>query len=422
MAQPIIPRAVRNMARSPIRSALVTLMLGVVVAVFLTLAQAAQAVADRTEGIAASFLNLVEVRAAGATGMGVGVDALPEEFFEPVDQIEGVARVEPYLLQRTADPSKPVTISIFVGVRPADTLRVASHGEVGGPRVVSGRALMPEDTGRGVAVIGATYADLYDLSVGDVLTLEPGRFLLSDRPNPDVTIDPLNVEVVGVFESGFTFGDAQVFLPLDVAQHAFRQEGRVTNVFVTAESADKVAQVEQDLRRVFGDRADVISGQGTLQRFTSTLDRIRDTSLIGAGVALVVAALVILLTMALVAAERQTEVGVLKALGATSRDVVAQFLAETAAMALLGAAMGFGLYWVFGSTLGTTLVGRAAAEIPTMTGFEESPLTAIGVELGGSALAVALTVGAILLLTAVGNLIPTMRAVRLSPAEAIRDG
>ena len=415
-------RGVRNLWRAPIRTVLLVAVLALGVGVFLTMAQAAQAIGARTDELAGSYQTLIEVRAAGATGMGVGADALPADFFEPAEAIDGVEDVGPYLYQRALDPSQPVPIAIFVGMRPSDAMRVAAHGEVGDPQVVAGRRLQPGDEGRPVAVIGTVYAEQYGLEPGGRLTLPPDRILADPtNPDPDAAAEPLQLEVVGIFDAGFSFGNNQVMLPLDVAQDAFAKDGKITHVFVEAASAGQVDDVEARLQEVFGERADIISGRDTAARFAATLGAIQTNSLLGAGIALVVSAIVIGFAMALVTAERRTEIGVLKALGASRGELTRQFLAEATALATAGALAGLALFWALGGVLGQALLGRAAATVPTMTAFGESPLQAVGIRLDTSLSTVALTLLGVVLLAAAGNLIPLIRTVRLEPAEAIRE-
>ncbi|MCZ6624096.1 MAG: hypothetical protein O7B35_07685, partial [Deltaproteobacteria bacterium] len=114
---------------------------------------------------------LLELRAAGATGMGVGVDALPEDFFEPARGVPDVVKVEKYLYQRMFDPNRAASISIVVGVGPGATLRLATHGELGKPKIIDGRDLSPQDKGKSVAVVGKAYADYYNLKAGDTFIL-----------------------------------------------------------------------------------------------------------------------------------------------------------------------------------------------------------------------------------------------------------
>jgi putative ABC transport system permease protein len=416
-----ISRGAHNISRSGVRAALVTAILGLAVAVFLTMASSSQAIARQTDTLASQVQTLIEVRAAGATGMGAGSEALPASFFDPARQVDNVDRVEPYLYQRAIDRQADTPISIFVGVQPGDTLRVASHGEVGDPTIVAGRNLQPEDAGQRVAVIGKGYAEQYDITLGEEFTLPANRVLLQDRPGLAAPVSPLTLRAVGIFDAGFQFGDAQVFLPLDVAQAAFNEPGKATHVFVTAASARVVDQVESDLRRAFAPRADVISGQQTAQTFANTLGAIGANAASAAVVAIAIAAAIVLFTMALVVRERTREIGVLKALGASTGEIRRQFLSESVVLALLGAAVGVGLFALLGSRLAGLLLPQAAGGLPSMTftGGEDL-LSTVGIAPELSAQSLTLALAAAVLLGLLGSIYPLVRAARLHPVEAMR--
>nr|MDP9479331.1 ABC transporter permease [Actinomycetota bacterium] len=238
--------------------------------------------------------------------------------------------------------------------------------------------------------------------------------------DPDAQVEDLTVRVIGIYDAGFRFGNNQVFIPLDVAQRTFDQEDKATHVFAAVNSVENMPQVERDLRQAFGDEADVISGQETVRAYAQTLQSIQGNSLLAAGVALAVGALVTLFTMALATRERTREIGTLKAIGASGRQVGAQFAAEAVTLALVGGLVGLIIYLVAGTALASLLLGAASAGQATTFVGGENPLSSLGLTYGLSAVALAAVVVAVLVLSLLGSLYPAARTARTSPTEALR--
>jgi ABC-type lipoprotein release transport system permease subunit len=403
----VLKRGVRNVYRSGTRAVLVILLLGLAVGVFLTMAQAAAGIAAQTGKVGGALATLIEVRAAGASGMGQGQDALPVTFFERAKQVPNVERAEPALYQRMRDPGKDTPITIAAGVQPGGILRVAFHGELGDPKIVEGRNFTPVDAGEPLAIVGTALAETHELDVGSEWTLKKDWVALEDRPDPDAQVEDLTVRVIGIYDAGFRFGNNQVFIPLDVAQRTFDQEDKATHVFAAVNSVENMPQVERDLRQAFGDEADVISGQETVRAYAQTLQSIQGNSLLAAGVALAVG-------------ERTREIGTLKAIGASGRQVGAQFAAEAVALALVGGLVGLIIYLVAGTALASLLLGAASAGQATTFVGGENPLSSLGLTYGLSAVALAAVVVAVLVLSLLGSLYPAARTARTSPTEALR--
>jgi putative ABC transport system permease protein len=123
--------------------------------------------------------------------------------------------------------------------------------------------------------------------------------------------------------------------------------------------------------------------------------------LLGLGaVALLVGGVGIANVMVISVLERRTEIGVRRALGATKRHIRLQFVVESAMLAALGG-------------VGGVIIGAAIT-----AGYANSQDWVISVPTS----ALALGVGAALLIGALAGLYPAARAARLDPAEAVRPG
>jgi len=250
-------------------------------------------------------------------------------------------------------------------------------------------------------VVGEVFARQYRAEVGEEFVL-PASVLRGRSGGPQV--GELRARVVGVYETGVVFGDNQVFVPLGVLQAALGRLGEVSGLWVQAADAGQVAAVETAIREALGGRADVLSNQAAARLAAEALADVSGNARLGAAVAGLVGAGVVAFTMALVVRERRTEVGVLKALGASHAEVVGQFVAEAVALAALGALVGLALAFLSGDVLSRLLLG----------GRPSIPRATFG----------AATVGWGLLLAAasgiVGSLYPAGVALRLQPAEALR--
>ena len=143
-------------------------------------------------------------------------------------------------------------------------------------------------------------------------------------------------------------------------------------------------------------------GAETMASYIVTTDRILGgVAIIGtvaASISLLVGGMGIMNMMGTAVLERTREIGVRKAIGATERDILSQFLVEAALISLAG-----GLLGLLIGTLAS--VGLAAA-----TGFPLVP--SVGAILG--ALGVSVGVGVL------SGWLPARRAARMHPVEALR--
>lgn len=139
------------------------------------------------------------------------------------------------------------------------------------------------------------------------------------------------------------------------------------------------------------------------------------------GVALLVAAFGVANTMTMAILERTKEIGLMKAIGATDRDVLTVFLIEAGLVGLTGGLAGVGLSYFL-----QNLINEAVRNIPADGGGGGIMFLPFDpAQIGGNLVVIPseLAIGAVLLATAVGigaGLYPALRAARMLPVVALK--
>jgi putative ABC transport system permease protein len=225
--------------------------------------------------------------------------------------------------------------------------------------------------------------------------------------------------VIGVLKAkgGSTFGSADNFIliPITTAQARLVHRSvhdRVDLILVQARNADQVRQASDQVSAVLRARHRITLGSDDFtvlsqQDFVNTARTITGvfTIFLGgiAAISLLVGGIGIMNIMLVSVTERTREIGLRKALGARKRDILIQFLTESALLSLLGGVVGIMLGYLI-----ALIVGKVAAA----NGTPFSP------QVGANAILLAT-----LFSTAVGlffGLYPANRAASLQPVEALR--
>ena len=234
------------------------------------------------------------------------------------------------------------------------------------------------------------------------------------------------LRVVGVIESDPSagiggFGGGRVFVPLQVAEKLHPAQANDVQEFVRGggsgrstygaltvrvKSPKDVLPVEEAIKKMGFQTFSLLDATRSLRLVFTVFDLF--LGLFGS-LALTVASLGIINTLVMAILERRREIGVLKALGATDRDVRSLFFAEAGAMGLFGGVVGVFLGWLIGQalTLGTTIYLRRQ-DLPGVK------ISYVPWWLAVTAVAFAVAVSLI------AGLYPAGRAARLNPVEALR--
>ena len=305
-----------------------------------------------------------------------------------------------------------------LGIESADT----AVGPLSSVELTDGRLLEADDEGANVAVIDATYATTNDLAV-------------------DGTIDVGGTEmtIVGIVASTSSDADtaADVYIPLDVAQTLAGVDDVVSTIYVQAESAGSIADVQTALQEELPEAT--VSSQSDLAATVSGSLSSASSLITSLGtwlsilVLAVAVALAVLFTISGVS-RRTREFGTLKAIGWSNGRVVGQVAGESMVQGLIGGIGGLviGLAGVAAINLISPTISTASSSVDTAGGPGGGGMPGGGfgtvaetttdivlsapVSIGIVLAAVGLAIAGGLIAGAFGG----WRAARLSPAEALR--
>ncbi|MSO19607.1 MAG: ABC transporter permease [Acidobacteria bacterium] len=213
---------------------------------------------------------------------------------------------------------------------------------------------------------------------------------------------------------------ARVFIPLGLAEkmnllQSADLRGSVTtgggrrtysSLMTQVKSPARVGEVQDAVRRMGFRTFSILNASQSLRRFFAILDLF--LAIFGS-MALAVASLGIANTLVMAVLERRREIGIMKALGASDRDIKMLFFAEAGSLGLVGGLLGVAFGWAMskGINLATEYYLRQR-QLPPETVSSVPPwLVAVGI---GFAIIVSLIAG----------LYPASRAAKLDPVQAIR--
>ncbi|HEX2179656.1 MAG TPA: FtsX-like permease family protein [Actinomycetota bacterium] len=351
-----------------------------------------------------------------------------DNLFSDVNEgIDVVVRAESEFESQLGGSRSPIPDSLVATVRAVDGVEAAAGS-------VSGYAQFVDDEGEAVTTGGAPTlgASWYDEPQGslilrdgrapsgpdevvvDAATARNHNFDVGDRVRIITQIGPREFQVSGIagFGEADNLGGATLAVfDLATAQELFQKPGRLDSVDVAAEDGVTVEELQESLAEVLPDGVEATSASDAAaeqsELIKEALGFFNTALLIFSGISLFVGAFLIFNTFSITVAQRTREFALLRALGASGRQVTGAVFLEALLIGIfasvVGIVFGFGIAVALNALLSTFGI-----DLPN-EGMVFLPRTAL----------VAAVVG--IGVTLVASIAPARRAARISPMAALRE-
>src|SRR3954467_9369036 len=339
-----------------------------------------------------------EAASSAAAGVGVSRPRIPAGLLPDIRKVPGVAAAEGVtsgyalitdthgkaVLPKGGAPTMGYTL-------PAD---VKLRGDV---KMTTGRA----PTGADEVAIDATAAAEHHIPLGS-------RIRLLFR-GPSETFTVVGTVVFGKDKD--LGGTTSAYFTGATAQRVLGTSGTYDEIHVRSNGDVSDATLAQRVNAVVPHGEEAVTGASAAAEASQVIkDQFAFVSVlftVFAGIALFVGAFIIWNTFTMVVAQRIREMALMRAIGATRRQVMTNLLSEAVLLGVLASAAGVGLGAAVAKGL-NTLVTALGFSLPTTT-----------LQIHAHTVVVSMIVGVVV--TLASALVPARRATKVLPVEALRD-
>lgn len=297
--------AFENLRQRPVRTCLSVLAIGVEVTMILTIVGISYGTLDETarraRGVGADIL----VRPPTSSIFGLSAAPMSEKLVP-------FLMTQPHVTFATGTMGQPLGgFDVITGIDLAEFNRLS-----GGFRFVSGGPFKNDDD----LIVDEYYARQHKLTVGGTITLANQVWRVS-----------------GIFESGKL---SHICARLNVLQNLTGNPGKLSQIYLKLDDPAHAQLVVDQLRGKLPGYFIYTMEEFTSLLTISSVGLLRDFIAVVIGIAVIVGFIVVAMAMYTAVLERTREIGILKALGASSFYILNLFFRETLVIAILGSLLG----------------------------------------------------------------------------------
>ncbi len=269
-----------------------------------------------------------------------------------------------------------------------------------GLSILEGRAPAADDE----VVLDSATAEKSGWELGDAVPM-----ITADRT---ANLEPTLVGIAGFPEGGSLNGATLAAFETSRAQELFLGDEDVFNsVWVTADDGVSQTELLAEVEGVLPDGVEAVTGDeetdDQAEQLLEVISFLTTFLLIFAGISLVVGSFLIVNTFSILVAQRSRELALLRALGASRRQVTRSVQLESFVLGVLGSTLGLGL---------GVLLASALRALFANFGLDLSGQSTV---YGWRTFAAAYAVG--IVVTMVAAYLPARRTAKIAPVQALRD-
>jgi putative ABC transport system permease protein len=358
-----------NLFHRPARTLVSVLGIGIgVLLITFTVGMANGSLRERARREASINAELL-VHASGSLGLsGSESFRLPTSWAKEITQIDGVQLAVP-LGQHNVEDAKT-----NAGTRLTDGINFDEYVPISGLQIVQGQGLALSGD---EAIIDTAWQKQRKLKLGDTVRTYERDF-----------------KIVGIYEPAV---GARIKIPLSTMQEQLGSNDKCSSILVKLSDPAKLDEVGQKILEQYPDKVQVIKTKELEDLYLSSVPALNVFLNVVIGVACVISALVILLTMYTTVTERTRQIGILKSLGMSKTGIAWTITQEALLISFLGAICGVLLMLLTRQIVINTTSLQVFIEVPWII------ITFFVALIGG----------------ALGALYPALRAANLDAVEAL---
>jgi putative ABC transport system permease protein len=441
----VLTRAVRNVSRRKVRALLIIIALGFSMAIMVSVPAGIVASQENYNNIISNMQQetnqtetLIEVSNSSGQGRPAGMPSgLPEfgfgqevfineTFVDDIRTIDHVKDVVPFL-EVSSEETTEQTMNTPWGTRTISRPVYTIIGVCLDSSFIENYSILPTnitDESRNlhegdsdVVLVSSNLTDYYGKKVGDEMAIYGESF-----------------KIIGIYEpaSQSFMGTREAYMNISDAQRISGNIGNVSRLDVYAEDVSYVEDIANVIKAYPGldattyeDR--LASFEAALTQAENTLSQTQTIATQEIIIAVAATSLIVLFTMLYTVRERTKEIGILKAIGFSNRNIMSQFMLEGILISVMAGAVGVAIGSIGAPILSSFLLPRlnlfSGQSGRFQFGFGGANPGSTASTINTASLdpgLILLAFGAAMLLGALGSLYPAWRASRTSPMEALR--